>query len=84
VDKYPNLEDVVGAGGTEEHGRGGRTCAAASRSHWNMLTIRYIGRPERASPAEGYSEAHKVEQARIIKDVLTLAAASSKKKTSKV
>ena len=36
----------------------------------NMLTIRYIGRPERASPAEGYSKAHEEEQKRIVGEVL--------------
>jgi 2-oxoglutarate dehydrogenase E1 component len=29
-------------------------------------TLRYIGRPERASPAEGFAEMHEQEQARII------------------
>ena len=32
----------------------------------NMLTVRYVGRPERASPAEGYKAAHEAEQARIV------------------
>ena len=32
--------------------------------------IRYIGRPERASPAEGYSKAHEEEQKRIVTEVL--------------
>jgi 2-oxoglutarate dehydrogenase E1 component len=50
----------------------------------NMLTIRYIGRPERASPAEGYSKAHEVEQQRIVAEVLNPAPASAKRKTSKV
>jgi hypothetical protein len=31
-----------------------------------LLPIRYIGRPERASPAEGYADRHAAEQARII------------------
>ena len=35
----------------------------------NALIIRYIGRPERASPAEGYLASHQVEQQRIIADV---------------
>ena len=47
-----------------------------------MLTVRYIGRPERASPAEGYAKPHEEEQKRIVRDVLTLAA--PKRKTSKV
>jgi 2-oxoglutarate dehydrogenase E1 component len=48
-----------------------------------MLTIRYIGRPERASPAEGYERAHKAEQARIIGEVLAPVPAS-KRKAAKV
>jgi 2-oxoglutarate dehydrogenase E1 component len=35
---------------------------------------RYIGRPERASPAEGYEAAHKAEQARIVAEALAPAA----------
>jgi len=30
------------------------------------VTLRYAGRPERASPAEGYPAAHAAEQARIV------------------
>ena len=29
-------------------------------------TLRYVGRPDRASPAEGWAEAHASEQQRII------------------
>jgi 2-oxoglutarate dehydrogenase E1 component len=36
----------------------------------NALTIRYVGRPERASPAEGYSSSHKRDQDRIVSEVL--------------
>ncbi len=32
--------------------------------------LRYVGRPERASPAEGYPEAHSAEQARIVNEAL--------------
>ena len=35
----------------------------------NSLPTRYIGRPDRASPAEGYAEAHKKEQERIVAEV---------------
>ena len=34
------------------------------------VKLRYAGRPERASPAEGYPQAHSVEQKRIIGDAL--------------
>ena len=30
----------------------------------------YVGRPERASPAEGYPAAHAAEQSRIIREAL--------------
>jgi 2-oxoglutarate dehydrogenase E1 component len=36
----------------------------------NAIPIRYIGRPERASPAEGYHTAHAEQQARIVTEVL--------------
>jgi len=32
--------------------------------------LRYAGRPERASPAEGYHQAHAIEQARIVEDAV--------------
>jgi 2-oxoglutarate dehydrogenase E1 component len=85
VDRYPNIEDVVWAQ-EEPKNMGAWTYVAPQLrvATGNMLTIRYVGRPERASPAEGYSEAHKIEQARIVKDALTPAAANSRKKTSKV
>ena len=85
VDRYPNLEDVVWAQ-EEPKNMGAWTFVAPQLrvATGNMLTIRYIGRPERASPAEGYSEAHKVEQKRIVTDVLTIPVPREKRKTSKV
>ncbi len=35
------------------------------------VRLRYAGRPDRASPAEGYPKAHQSEQARLIADALT-------------
>jgi hypothetical protein len=40
----------------------------------NALVIRYYGRPERASPAEGYPSTHTEEQGRIVSDVLAATA----------
>jgi 2-oxoglutarate dehydrogenase E1 component len=83
VDRYPNIEDVVWAQ-EEPKNMGAWTYAAPLLrvATGNMLTVRYIGRPERASPAEGYAKPHEEEQKRIVRDVLTLAA--PKRKTSKV
>ena len=85
VARYPNLEDVVWAQ-EEPKNMGAWTYVAPQLrvATGNMLTIRYIGRPERASPAEGYSEAHKVEQKRIVTEVLMLAASGAKRRTTKV
>jgi 2-oxoglutarate dehydrogenase E1 component len=85
VDRYPNVEDVVWA--QEEPKNMGAWSYVAPQlrvATGNMLTIRYIGRPERASPAEGYSKAHEEEQKRIVNETLTLAASGAKRKTSKV
>jgi 2-oxoglutarate dehydrogenase E1 component len=85
VDRYPNLEDVVWA--QEEPKNMGAWSYVAPQlrvATGNMLTIRYIGRPERASPAEGYSKAHEEEQKRIVAEVLNPAPSSAKRKTSKV
>jgi 2-oxoglutarate dehydrogenase E1 component len=45
-----------------------------------MLPLRYIGRPERASPAEGYHNSHVQEQARIISEALTVPAPTGRRK----
>jgi 2-oxoglutarate dehydrogenase E1 component len=85
VDRYPNLEDVVWAQ-EEPKNMGAWTYAAPQIrvATGNMLTVRYIGRPERASPAEGYSKAHEEEQKRIVGEVLNPAPSTAKRKTSKV
>ena len=55
VDRYPNVEEVVWAQ-EEPKNMGAWTlrAAAAARVDGTLTTLRYIGRPERASPAEGY------------------------------
>jgi 2-oxoglutarate dehydrogenase E1 component len=85
VDAYPNLEDVVWAQ-EEPKNMGAWTYVAPQLrvATGNMLTIRYVGRPERASPAEGYKEAHDVEQKRIVQEALTPAATGAKRKTARV
>ena len=83
VDHYPEIEDVVWA--QEEPKNMGAWSFVAPQlrvATGNQLTIRYIGRPERASPAEGYPDVHKSEQRRIVSDALTLPV-SAKRKTAK-
>jgi 2-oxoglutarate dehydrogenase E1 component len=71
VDLYPAIEEVVWA--QEEPKNMGAWTYVSPRlraSTGNALTIRYVGRPERASPAEGYSSSHKRDQDRIVSEVL--------------
>jgi len=82
VDQYPNVEEVVWV--QEEPKNMGAWTYVQPRlraSIGTVTTLKYVGRPERSSPAEGYKASHDVEQARIVKDALTYAPAS-KKKTS--
>jgi 2-oxoglutarate dehydrogenase E1 component len=72
VDLYPNVEEVVWA--QEEPKNMGAWTYVQPRlraSIGTLTTLRYIGRLERSSPAEGYKSIHDVEQARIVKDTLT-------------
>ena len=71
VEGYPNLEEVVW---TQEEPRnmggltfvGPRLRAVVPRS----IPLRYVARPERASPAEGRAKAHEAKQAKLVRDAL--------------
>jgi 2-oxoglutarate dehydrogenase E1 component len=70
VDQYPSIEEVVWA--QEEPKNQGAWSYVSPRlrmSTGNALLTRYVGRPDRASPAEGYAETHKKEQERIVAEV---------------
>ncbi|HET9425961.1 MAG TPA: 2-oxoglutarate dehydrogenase E1 component, partial [Gemmatimonadaceae bacterium] len=72
VDMYPNVEEVVWA--QEEPKNMGAWTYVQPRLRASIGTLpmlRYIGRPERASPAEGHKGDHDHMQARIIAEVLT-------------
>ena len=73
IESYPNLEEVVWV---QEEPRN-----MGARAHMfprlmqilpERLRFGYIGRPERASPGEGYPAAHATEQSRIIRTALDL------------
>jgi 2-oxoglutarate dehydrogenase E1 component len=81
VDSYPNVEELVWA--QEEPKNMGAWTYVSPRLRADIgtvLPLRYIGRPERAAPAEGYHNAHVQEQGRIITDVLTVPAPSGRRK----
>ncbi len=61
----------LGPGGAAEHGRLVlRRAEAPGAGASRASRCRYVGRPERASPAEGYPAAHSAEQSRIIREAL--------------
>ena len=71
VDQYPAIDEVAWV--QEEPKNQGAWSFVAPRlrvSTGNALVIRYYGRPERASPAEGYPSEHAEEQARIVAEAL--------------
>ncbi len=71
LDQYPEVKEVVWA--QEEPKNMGAWSYVAPRlrgSVGNALAIRYVGRPERASPAEGYLATHNEEQGRIVADAM--------------
>ncbi|HUF29542.1 MAG TPA: 2-oxoglutarate dehydrogenase E1 component [Gemmatimonadaceae bacterium] len=71
VDRYPNATTVIWA--QEEPKNMGAWTFAAPRLRaavGTTMPIRYIGRPERASPAEGHTSSHQSRQAAIVSEAL--------------
>jgi 2-oxoglutarate dehydrogenase E1 component len=71
LDRYSEIEEVLW---TQEEPRNMGAWAFVSprlrAAVGNAMTIRYIGRPERASPAEGYAAPHAEQQARLVAETL--------------
>ena len=69
--RYPSLTEVVW---TQEEPRNMGAWSYMEPRLRELLppgvSLRYAGRPERASPAEGYPAAHAMEQARIVSEAL--------------
>jgi multifunctional 2-oxoglutarate metabolism enzyme len=72
IDSYPNLKEVVWV---QEEPKNMGAWKVMSRRMPDLLPegveLGYIGRPERASPGEGYTGAHALEQERIVLSALT-------------
>jgi 2-oxoglutarate dehydrogenase E1 component len=78
LDGYPAVEDVVWV--QEEPKNMGAWSFVSPRLRGavgNATPIRYVGRPDRASPAEGYQSAHAVAQAAIVQEALKMGARRS-------
>jgi 2-oxoglutarate dehydrogenase E1 component len=72
VQRYPHLAEVVWA--QEEPQNMGAWRAIRHRLEEALpegLSLRYVGRPWRASPSEGYPTAHLREQDRIVREALS-------------
>jgi 2-oxoglutarate dehydrogenase E1 component len=73
VDQYPNVEQVAWVQEEPKNQGAWSYVAPLLRvSAGTALEMPYIGRPERASPAEGYASDHAVEQGRILDAALTM------------
>jgi 2-oxoglutarate dehydrogenase E1 component len=83
VARYPRATEVVWA--QEEPQNMGAWGFMAPRLRALLppqLALGYVGRPERASPAEGYEAAHKAEQARIVAEALAITEPAKQKATA--
>ena len=79
IESYPNLKEVVWAQ-EEPRNMGARAHMFPRLTQMlqdRELRLGYIGRPERASPGEGYPAAHLTEQNRIIETALDMGIAVS-------
>jgi multifunctional 2-oxoglutarate metabolism enzyme len=73
IDRYPNLSEIVWV--QEEPRNMGARAHMFPRLMQIMseqMRFGYIGRPERASPGEGYPSAHIAEQSRIVRTALNM------------
>jgi 2-oxoglutarate dehydrogenase complex dehydrogenase (E1) component-like enzyme len=72
LESYPNLEEIIWA---QEEPQNMGSWRSMQRRIPELLgegiELRYVGRPERASPSEGYPAAHRTEQERIVLTALT-------------
>ena len=81
--RYPaDRRSGVGAGRAAQYGRRGASCASRLQPllDGTRREVRYVGRPESASPATGSGKRHQQEQAEIVNDALTPGAISQTRK----
>ena len=73
VDSYPGIVDVAWVQEEPKNmGGWGYVSPRLRVSTGNAIITRYVGRPERASPAEGYSADHTIEQQRIVAEAFVV------------
>jgi len=70
VGSYPWLEEVVWAQEEPQNMGPWRSIRHRLEEAASGRRLRFVGRPWRASPSEGYPTAHLVEQDRIVREAL--------------
>jgi 2-oxoglutarate dehydrogenase E1 component len=72
VKSYPSLDEVVWVQEEPQNMGPWRSIRHRLEEATGDLSVRFVGRPWRASPSEGYPTAHLIEQDRIVRDALTI------------
>jgi 2-oxoglutarate dehydrogenase E1 component len=72
VESYPSLDEVVWVQEEPQNMGPWRSIRHRLEEATGDLSVRFVGRPWRASPSEGYPTAHLIEQDRIVRDALTI------------
>ena len=70
VASYPSLDEVVWVQEEPQNMGPWRSIRHRLEEATGDLPVRFVGRPWRASPSEGYPTAHLIEQDRIVRDAL--------------
>src|SRR5690606_33042627 len=78
LELYPSRKQIVWVQEEPENMGAWRFVEPHLRKLAGKNEVRYVGRPERASPAEGYLITHEAQQARIVQEALTGAPTPSK------
>jgi 2-oxoglutarate dehydrogenase E1 component len=83
VDAYPNVEQVAWAQEEPKNQGAWSYVAPLLRvSAGTVLEVPYVGRAERASPAEGYKSDHDAEQTRILEAAMNYVSRASARRRS--
>jgi 2-oxoglutarate dehydrogenase E1 component len=72
VASYPSLDEVVWVQEEPQNMGPWRSIRHRLEEATGDLPVRFVGRPWRASPSEGYPTAHLIEQDRIVRDALSV------------
>jgi 2-oxoglutarate dehydrogenase E1 component len=71
LERYPSLEEIVWVQEEPANMGAWRAISPGLRELAGGRTLRYAGRPQRASPAEGYAGVHASEQQRLVAQALS-------------